>query len=403
MGSGNLGGPADSAATPARSAATGGAPVIRCLVPDLPQAAELRPWLERIDANRWYTNSGPLVREFEQRLATFIAGAGESACVSVSSGMAALELGLRALGIGPGHRVLLPALTFPATALAVLRCGAEPVLGDVCPRLWTLTGAIAREALRRERIDLVMPVATFGVPLPGGDWDEFVAQTRVPVLADAAAALGAQAVGKRVHWAFSLHATKPMGIGEGGLLVCPDAATASRVRRLANFGFGDRVIDLDGGTNAKMSEYAAAVGLAQLARWPGLLQRRQAVLDDYRRALQAVSGVLLQEGIERPPATLCLRLPADALAVAEGLAGEAIETRRGYLPPLHRHPAFRNLSRAGTDGGRLETTEALAGGLLGLPFHTRLSSEDVNRVVRSLTRQLERRGGAVATRRAGVG
>jgi dTDP-4-amino-4,6-dideoxygalactose transaminase len=362
--------------------------MIRCLVPDLPEARALLPWLERIDANRWYTNSGPLVREFERLLLGFISSAGPASCVGVSSGMAALELGLRALGIGPGHRVLLPALTFPATALAVVRCGAEPVLGEVCPRRWAMTAAIAHGVMERERIDLVMPVATFGVPLPHDEWDELGARTGVPVLADAAAALGAQAIGNRVHWAFSLHATKPMGIGEGGLFVSPDAEVTERVRRLANFGFGHRVIEIDGGTNAKLSEYAAAVGLAQLSRWPQLTRRRREVLDDYRRALAALPDVQLQAGLDVPPATLCLQLPVDAAAVAAGLADDAIETRRWYLPPLHRHPAFRHLRTAGADGEILTTTQALADRLLGLPFHTRLSTEDVRRVVNSLAGQI---------------
>jgi dTDP-4-amino-4,6-dideoxygalactose transaminase len=167
--------------------------------------------------------------------------------------MSALELGLQALGVGRGMRVLLPALTFPATALAVMRCGAVPVFGDVCPRRWTLTPAIAVAALERELFDLVMPVATFGQSLPHGDWDQFVASTKVPVLADAAAALGVQAIGRLVHWTFSLHATKPMGIGEGGLFVSADAAVTERVRRLANFGFDAGIVRLEGGTNAKLS------------------------------------------------------------------------------------------------------------------------------------------------------
>jgi len=88
--------------------------MIRCLIPDLPQATELLPWLQRIDASRWYTNGGPLVREFEQRLCAFLEGGGSDAsCVTLSSGMSSLELGLLALGVGAGKRVLLPALTGP--------------------------------------------------------------------------------------------------------------------------------------------------------------------------------------------------------------------------------------------------------------------------------------------------
>ena len=362
--------------------------MIRCLVPDLPQAADLLPWLQRIDANRWYTNGGPLVREFEQRLCAFIEGGSEASCVTLSSGMSALELGLLALGIGPGKRVLLPALTFPATALAVARCGAEPLLCDVAAESWAMTPAIAGQALARDRVDAVMPVACFGRPLPADEWDAFVHDTGVPVLADAAAALGVQKLGRRVHWAFSLHATKPMGVGEGGLFVSADGTLADRVRRLANFGFDHALVHWSHGTNAKMSEYAAAVGLAQLQRWPQLLQRRREVFDEYRDRLAALPQVGLQR-LEAPPATLCVQLPADAAAVAAGLARAEIETRRWYLPPLNRHPAFRELRCLGPDGGAcLPVTERLATSLLGLPFHSRLASDDVTTVVRALAAQL---------------
>ncbi len=360
--------------------------MIRCLVPDLPTADELLPWLQRIDANRWYTNGGPLVREFEQRLGGLVGGG--LSCVTLSSGMSALELGLAALGIGEGRRVLLPALTFPATALAVARCGAEPVLCDVADDTWTLTPSIAREALAHGRVDAVMPVACFGCPLPADAWDGFVRDTGVPVLADAAAALGLQQVGRRVHWAFSLHATKPVGVGEGGLFVCADEALAEAVRRLSNFSFEHFVVQSRQGTNAKMSEYAAAVGLAQLARWPRLLQRRREVFEDYRARLAALPQVGMQP-LAVPPATFSVRLPADAAAAAAALAEAQIETRRWYLPPLNRHPAFGGLRCIGPAGGdRLPVTEALATTLLGLPFHSRLTAEDIARVVDALAAAL---------------
>lgn len=372
--------------------------MIRCLVPDLPQAQELLPWLVQIDANRWYTNFGPLLREFEQQLSAFIEGARQDGCVAVSSGMSAVELGLRALGVGAGHRVLVPALTFPATALAVARCGAEPVLGDVDPESWMLTPAIARETLACVRIDAIVPVATYGAPLPVDAWDELSHDAGVPVLVDAAAALGLQRVGRRAHFAFSLHATKPLGVGEGGVLVAAQPETAAKVRRMANFGFDAGVVREGGGTNAKLSEYAAAVGLAQLQRWPRLLARRTEVFGAYQEGLAALPGVSLQGSIAAPPAVLCVRLPAGATAVAAALAQDGIETRRWYLPPLHRHPAFGGARRLGPNGAEeLPVTDRLNETLLGLPFHTRLSADDIAAVVRSLAAHLDQPVGRGAT------
>ena len=371
--------------------------MIRCLVPDLPQAAELLPWLARIDANRWYTNHGPLVQEFEQRLTAFIDGCDDAGCMTLSSGMSALELGLRALGIGAGQRVLMPALTFPATALAVSRCGAEPVFCDVCPHTWTLKASIARDVLTRCGIDAIMPVATFGYPLPADEWDALAQETGLLVFADVAAALGVQRVGRHVHWAFSLHATKPLGVGEGGLFVSPDRSKTERVRRLANFSFEGGVVHSEHGTNAKLSEYAAAVGLAQLDRWPQLLQRRWRVFEDYRRGLLAIPQAAMQSPEKGPPATLSVRLRQPAAPVVAALVQSGIEARRWYLPPLTEHPAFRGARCIGPDGSEhLPVTDDLANTLLGLPFHTRLPTDDVRQVTDALAAVLVS-GGAGAT------
>jgi dTDP-4-amino-4,6-dideoxygalactose transaminase len=184
-----------------------------------------------------------------------------------------------------------------------------------------------------------------------------------------------------------------MGIGEGGLFVSADRALAESVRRLANFGFVAYVVNSVQGANAKLSEYAAAVGLAQLERWPRLLERRLAVFAQYRQALAQLPQVRMQAQTQWPPATLSVQLPQQAPAVASALAEAGIETRRWYLPPLYRHPAFGHLRRIGPAGGeRLPVTESLDETLLGLPFHTRLSSDDVAAVVRVLAARLAQPG-----------
>jgi dTDP-4-amino-4,6-dideoxygalactose transaminase len=313
-------------------------------------------------------------------------------CVTLSSGTAALELGISALGLPQGSRVLLPAFTFPATLLAVRRCGLDAILCDVCSETWTLTPDIARQCLRYRDCRLVLPVAAFGCVLPVDAWDSFAAETGVPVLIDAAAALGAQRVGRSTNAAFSLHATKPLGIGEGGLFATSNAELAERVRRMSNFGFEHGLVTYAGGTNAKLSEYAAAVGLAQLDRWPELLRRRTAQWLKFHSALTAISGVQVQAGFGRyPPAAVSARLPADAPGVADSLAAAGIETRRWYFPPLHRHPLWASSDRVGPRGGiTLPVTEALAARNLGLPFHTALTDDDLGSIVNALRSALDR-------------
>ena len=366
------------------TAPTGETGRIRWLIPDLPSAAELSPYLQRIDAMRWYTNFGPLVRDFEARLGTLVgAGNGVVHCVTTSSGTAALELALAALDLPRGARVLVPSFTFPASATSVARAGLQAVLCDVCPHRWQLTPEIARRLASRHRFHAVMPVAGFGAPLDVGAWDEFSGDTGLPVLVDAAAALGVVTIGRRIHLAYSLHATKPLGIGEGGVFATRDAGMAGRVRRATNFGFADDVVRAPG-TNAKLSEYAAAVGLAQLDRWQGLRARRMRVLNAYRTELTGVAVGFPPALAECAPAVLVLRLPRSAATIARALDARGVETRRVYVPPLHRHPAFRRLARAGAPRGRLPVCEELSRELLGVPFHTFLDVSDVAAVAGAL-------------------
>ena len=186
--------------------------------------------------------------------------------------------------------MLVPAYTFPATANAVVRAGHVPVLSDICPQRWTLTPAIARDALARERFDAVLPVAVFGVAILVEAWDAFNAQTGVPVIVDAAAALGAMEGARRVVVAYSLPATKPLGIGEGDVIATTDAAFAARVRKMINHGFEAGEVTT-AGTNARLCEYASAIGLAQLARWPRILARRRVIWNRYRERLAGVAAV----------------------------------------------------------------------------------------------------------------
>lgn len=361
---------------------------IPLLVPDMPSAAELAPWLERIDANRWYTNFGPLAQELEARIADDLGLHGRTPeVVALNNGTAPLELALDALGLPAGAPVLMPALSFPATAGAALRRGLTPLFGDVSADDWQLTPTTAREVAERRPVALVMPVATFGAPVAVEAWDAFSADTGIPVLIDAAAAFGNQVVGERTHVAFSFHATKPFSTGEGGALVTRDSELAARVRRLSNFGFeGDLVNEV--GTNAKLSEYAAAVGLAQWARRTALHTRRRALWSHYAAALETIPGVEPQPGLctDTLPATLVVRLATEAAVVAEALEEAGIESRRWYYPPLHRHPAFAHCPCSAPGGGEvLPLTEALARHTLGLPWFPAMSTEQCDRVATALT------------------
>jgi dTDP-4-amino-4,6-dideoxygalactose transaminase len=366
---------------------------------------ELLPWLQQIDQNHWYTNNGPLFRQFEQGLwkAFFSAFEIESRNLCVcANGTAALELALRSLDLKAGSRVLVPALTFPATALAVLNVNLEPVFCDVDPINWSLTPSIALQTLSHVRADAVMPVAALGAPLNPDEWDRFQEQTGLPVVIDAAASLGYQVPAKRCTTCYSLHATKRFGIGEGGVIIAASAEQSARLAAMLNFGFQDGLIQQQG-TNAKLSEYHAAVGMAQLQRIASLQKAMDQVRQRYLVGLSRLTDEFTLQrahacgGLDWPnrvysdaelhfwgaAGVVCLHHSAQEVMAALDAAG--IQTRRWYTPSLDQHPLFRAVRKVGPKGERqLRVTKYLADHLLGLPMHSSLSVHDIDLVVATL-------------------
>ena len=360
------------------------------LVPDMPDAAMLLPWLRQIDANRWYTNYGPLVQAFEAGFLSVVRPlpAGRlPALTTLATGYHALELGLRALRLAPGGAVLMPAMTFPACPLAARHAGLEPLFADVDPVNWQLTPAIAAACAARHKIAAVMPVAVYGVPVDAAGWDAFTAETGIPVLIDAAAAVETQVIPRHCLVAHSLHATKPFGVGEGGVLIGGDSGLIARVRQLSNFGTVERIAQ-DWGTNAKLSEYHAAVGLAQLARWDAIKAARRALFHDYERAFAGLP-VRMQGGAGAAVTSLLMLdvRPRTARAVMDGLRARRIAAHQTYLPALYTHPAFAGVTRLAADGSAAAVCGVIAGlerHLVGVPFHPFVRGEDLARLAEAL-------------------
>ena len=251
--------------------------------PRMPKAEALIPYLERIDRNRTYSNFGPLVAELEARLARRL-GVEPDCLVTVSNATAGLTLTLQALTEGRTGACLLPSWTFVASAHAVAAAGLTPFLVDVDEASWAMTPALALDAVSRidGPVAAVMPVAPFGAPLDVAAWDRFTAVTGIPVLIDAAAAHDTVSAGETPA-VVSLHATKILGAGEGGYVVCRRPDLIVSVKKRSNFGFyGSRDAQVTA-FNAKMSEYHAAVGLASIQPGSGALRRSTAITSPHGR------------------------------------------------------------------------------------------------------------------------
>lgn len=356
------------------------------LVPFMPQADQLEPYLRKIDQNRHYTNFGPLCLEFESRLRPLVDPQPKSLhLTSVSNCTLGLELALQTLGLRAGARVLIPAITFVATATAVVRAGMQPVIADVDPGSWALTPAIAAEAVQAGLADAVMPVATFGYRHDVAAWDAFTSTHGVPVVIDAAGALGNQGVGATTDVVFSFHATKSLGAGEGGAVCSGDARRVESIRRLSNFGIDTGISMLTAlGTNAKMSEYHCALGLASLDMWTRIKAERLELAHRYARALgDRVPALRLQQkdpdGVY-PLLAILVPERTSAADAARFLDARGIDSRRWYCPPLQRHPALAGAARSGS----LAVSEDIGERIIGLPFFVGMDEAQVERVVSAL-------------------
>ncbi len=356
------------------------------LVPDMPRAGSLEKYLRQIDCNLWYTNFGPLVTKLEGILHEILGGEKDLHVITLSSGHAALEYAIRATLDSIGNKILVPGFTFASTVHAIINTGHTPVLADVDRESWCLTPEIASDLVTAgEKIDAVMPVATFGHPLDCAGWDAFSLKYDIPVIMDAAAAFNAQEIPTKAIVCHSLHATKPFGVGEGGLLITRNTRLAQCVRAASNFGFENRSTQQWGG-NAKLSEYHAAVGLAQAERWETCKAKRRDLYKSYRNALMTVGGIRLQgDHPDLIPATLCILLPQHVKReqVEQALAKDNIFSARPYLPSIKQQNYFIE-ARLLDVHNETPVCDEIAEQMLALPFYPMLDQSDIDRVIKSL-------------------
>lgn len=357
--------------------------------PELPNAEALLPYLRRLDEARWYSNFGPLLSEFEARLAArFEPQTHVVTCANATQG---LTFCLQAMDLPPGSLCAVPAYTFVATAHAVIAAGLVPYFLDVDPHTWTLQPQTVREALRRAPgpISAVILVAPFGLMPDLAPWLALREESGVQVLLDAAAAFD------DLHAAplpavVSLHATKALGVGEGGFVATTDAALAQGVRQRTTYGFrGSRESHIPA-TNAKLSEYAGAVGLAALDAWPHNRLRWLRAAQAVRAAMLHLPQVTFQPGWGTSWVTsVCsARLPdGTAAAIEAKLTAKGVETRRWWGLGCHTNPAFADCPH-----GDLAQTDRLGASVIGLPFAIDLDFAQIGAVAAALAESLEEVG-----------
>jgi perosamine synthetase len=335
---------------------------------------------------------GPKLEQFERDFARWL-GAGYA--VAVSSGTAALHLGVRALGWGEGDEVITSPLSFVASANCLLYEGATPVFCDVDPVTLTLDPKAAEAAVAK-RTAGILPVHVFGYPADLPALVGIASQRNLQILEDACQALGAvDRMGRRVGTAgnvttFAFYANKQMTTGEGGILVTPDEDVAERVRSERNQG---RVPDMGRvehdrlGFNYRLTDVAAAIGVAQLERVDSILEARARVAGWYAERLAGIEGLELpaaQRGRERRGWFVYPVLLPDAAergAVIDRLAAEGIQAK-AYMPCIHTFAFYRE--RFSHTEGQFPVAERAAARNLALPFFTSMGEGQVERVCDAL-------------------
>lgn len=363
-------------------------PLVTVGDPMRPDPARLATLMGESITTGWFSNGGPLHFRLEQAL-TGLAGAEQLDLVS--SGTMALMMALRLGNLPEGAEVITPALSFAATAQAIAWCGFRPVFADISPDTLTLCPRAVAAAIS-PRTAAILPVHFLDVPCDVAALGDIARRHGLWLAYDAAQAFGLTLDGQPigVHGdasAFSLHATKVLHTGEGGFVVTNGAEASARLRRLRNFGLeAGRMTGP--GTNGKLSEAQAALGLALLPDLAAEISARQALRALYDAALGSVPGITLHRGGAGASAgltTYALRAaPALRARIHQALAQGRILARNHF--PLLCGPGTRWPEVPIITAHRQPIAPQVAPEVLCLPFHGRVAAEDAQRIAAIIRR-----------------
>ncbi len=320
---------------------------------------------------------GPRVRAFEEAFASFI---GVQHAIAASSGTTALHLALLGHDIGPGDEVITVPFTFIASANSILYTGARPVLVDVLESDFTMDPDQVEAAIT-PRTRAIMPVSLYGQPADMPALSEIAQRHGLALIEDAAQAHGA-AIGDRKSgtWgigAFSFYPTKNMTTGEGGMLTTDDADLAERVRLLREHGMKVRYHHDVVGYNFRMTDLAAAIGLAQLPKLPGYNERRRAIAARYDAELRGVITPSVRPGVTHVYHQYTIRV-SQRDAFAERLRERGVGSGIYYPIPVHRQPPYIAI---GYGEQSFPVTDRLTEQVLSIPVHPSLTDDEVATII----------------------
>jgi dTDP-4-amino-4,6-dideoxygalactose transaminase len=362
-----------------------------------PNVGDRQRLLERINDlldRRWFTNNGPYVQAFERRIADMI---GVRNCIAMCNATVGLEIAIRAVGLA--GEVIVPSMTFIATAHALQWQEVTPVFCDVDPASHNIDPRRIEELIT-PRTSGIIGVHLWGRPCDVGGLAEIARRHKLKLLYDAAHAFGCSHNGRMIGGfgdaeVFSFHATKFFNTFEGGAVVTDDDGLASRVRLMKNFGFAgyDDVSYI--GTNGKMSEVSAAMGLTLLESLDELIAINHRNYKQYQRELEGLPGVHMVTYDEAEKCNyqyIILEIDKAVTQVSRDrlvdvLWAENVLARRYFYPGCHRMEPYRSyFPHAGL---LLPHTERLVTRVLSLPTGTAVDEEKVGQICQILRLAVE--------------
>jgi dTDP-4-amino-4,6-dideoxygalactose transaminase len=341
--------------------------------------------IERIQAvldARWLTNDGPMVQQLEKQLSDYL---GVRHCITICNGTVALEIAIRALELS--GEVIVPSFTFIASAHALKWQGITPIFGDVDPATHNLAPAQV-EPLINSRTTAILPVHLWGRPCDTAALAEIAQSHSLKLLFDASHAFACSSSGQMIGGfgdaeVFSFHATKFFNTFEGGAIATNSDELAAKIRLMKNFGFAgyDNVIRL--GTNGKMSEISAAMGLTSLESLDEFIAINRANYRTYGHQLFNIPGVSLLRYDEAEKGNyqyVVVEIDERETGISrdrllEILQAENVRARRYFYPGCHRMEPYR--SHPAQSSAALPATENLATRVLVLPTGTGIGTNDI--------------------------
>lgn len=359
--------------------------------PNVGDRETFHQYVDGIFDRQWLTNDGPLVQQFEHRIADYV---GVKHCVAMNNGTIALEIAIRALGLN--GEVIVPSYTFVATAHALQWQGITPVFADVDPKTHNLDPSAVRRMIT-PRTTGIIGVHLWGRGAAVNELQAIANEHGLQLMFDAAHAFGSSLYGKMIGGfgraeVFSFHATKFFNTFEGGAVLTNDSDLAVKIRLMRNFGFAGPDNVIHPGTNGKMIEVCAAMGLTNLDRIDTLVEVNRRNYHAYVEALSSLPGISLIEYNEAERNNFQYivvdvgnECPVSRDMIVAGLQVENILARRYFWPGCHRMQPYRDLFPHA--GLMLSETERIADQVLVLPTGTSVSVDSIG-VVADVMRRI---------------